>query len=87
MDLAVCLSSLYPQGREEGKEEGRQAGILEGQRTIVLRLLFRTVGELPDELKAQIDRLSLENLAVLNEVFLDFTSLNDLVKWLRNCQG
>jgi predicted transposase/invertase (TIGR01784 family) len=89
------------EGRQEGLEEGRQIGMEEGQqvgrlaerslildrqRTLLLRLLVRTVGELPADLKVQIDLLSLEKLEALNEVFLDFTSLEDLVSWLRNCQ-
>jgi predicted transposase/invertase (TIGR01784 family) len=89
------------EGRQEGLEEGRQIGIEEGQqvgrlaerslildrqRTLLLRLLARIAGELPADLKAQINLLSLEKLEALNEVFLDFTGLEDLVSWLRNCQ-
>ena len=78
------------EGRKEGREEGRLAErsrILDRQRTLLLRLLPRTVGELTDDLKAQIDLLSLEQVEALNEVFLDFTSLGDLVTWLRDYQG
>jgi predicted transposase/invertase (TIGR01784 family) len=81
------------EGRQIGMEEGQQAGrlaerslILDRQRTLLLRLLARIVGELPADLKAQIDLLSLEKLEALNEVFLDFTGLEDLIDWLRNCQ-
>ncbi len=81
------------EGRQEGREEGRQEGrrveqshLLDRQRSLILRLLPRTLGELPDDVKRQIDRLSLEKLETLNEVFLDFTGLDDLVNWLRNAQ-
>jgi predicted transposase/invertase (TIGR01784 family) len=81
------------EGRQVGMEEGQQAGrlaerslILDRQRTLLLRLLARIVGKLPADLKAQINLLSLEKLEALNEVFLDFTGLEDLVSWLRNCQ-
>ena len=55
-----------------------------GQRSLLYRLLPRTVGELPEDLKSQIDRLSLANLEELTEVLLDFTNIDDLVNWLRN---
>jgi Domain of unknown function (DUF4351) len=53
---------------------------------LILRLLTRAVGELPDDIKIQIDRLSLKKLETLNEIFLDFTGLEDLVNWLGNAQ-
>jgi predicted transposase/invertase (TIGR01784 family) len=94
--------SIAETARKEGLEEGWQVGIEEGQqvgrlaerslildrqRTLMLRLLLRTLGELPDDLQAQISRLSLENLEALNEIFLDFTGLDDLVDWLGNRQN
>ena len=79
------------EGRIEGKEEGRVEGrlterslMLDRQRTMLLRLLPRAVGKVPDDLQAAINQLSLENLEALNEIFLDFTSLDDLVNWLSN---
>ena len=71
-------------GRQEGIEEGRQTGIEEGQRSLLHRLLLRTLGELPEDLKSQIDRLSLANLEALTEALLDFTDIDDLVSWLKN---
>jgi predicted transposase/invertase (TIGR01784 family) len=84
------MNNVVDTSREEGREEGRLAErslILARQRTMLLRLLPRTVGELPEDAKTQIARLPLEKLETLNEVFLDFTGLADLVDWLRNCQG
>jgi predicted transposase/invertase (TIGR01784 family) len=80
------MNNVVDTSRAEGRAEGRQEGLLEGQRISLLRLLPRTVGQIPDELKTQIDRLSLENLEALNAVFLDFTGLEDLASWLSNCQ-
>lgn len=42
----------------------------------------KQLGNLPDDLKAQINQLTLPELEALNETFLDFTELNDLVNWL-----
>ncbi len=44
-------------GYERGKEEGRQ----EGEQTLVLKLLKRRVGELPQEVNEEIQTLSLES--------------------------
>ena len=92
-DMNNVVDTARGEGRIEGKEEGRIEGrlverslMLDRQRTMLLRLLPRTVGEVPDDLQATINQLSLENLEALNEIFLDFTGLDDLVNWLSDCQ-
>ena len=65
-------------------DTARQEGQLTGKSNVLLRLLPRTVGELPNEITAQINQLSLEQLDALTEIFLDFNNLNDLVNWLNN---
>lgn len=68
-------------GRQEGKQEGRQ----EGEVSLILRLLAKKfVGEVPNQLKAQIETLSLEQLAALTEVFFNFNSWSDLAAWLES---
>ena len=72
-------------GIEQGIEEGRLAErslILDRQRSLILRLLSRTIGEIPSPLTIQINQLPIEKLEVLNEILLDFSELNDLVNWL-----
>jgi hypothetical protein len=43
---------------------------------------FRAVGELPQQTKARIDALSLEQLENLGVALLDFEALVDLEVWL-----
>ncbi|MBW4676781.1 MAG: Rpn family recombination-promoting nuclease/putative transposase [Desmonostoc geniculatum HA4340-LM1] len=62
----------------EIKEEGR----IEGERSLIFRLLQRRVGELPQDIRESIETLSLEKLENLGEALLDFTSLADLQVWL-----
>jgi predicted transposase/invertase (TIGR01784 family) len=84
------MNNVVNTARQEGREEGRQAErslLLDRQRSLILRLLPRTLGELPDDVKLQIDRLSLEKLETLNEIFLDFTGLDDFRNWLRIAQN
>ena len=85
-DWYAISSSLREEGIEEGLKQGLQERslILDRQRSLLLRLLTRSIGELPDALKNQFNQLSLEKIEALNEIFLDFTELNDLVNWLEN---
>ncbi len=100
-DWYSISTSLKEEAREEGREEGLAEGLAEGleqgrlaersqildrQRSQILRLLPRNVGELPDRLKVQVNQLSLEQLESLNEQLWDFTKLNDLVDWLNTIQ-
>jgi predicted transposase/invertase (TIGR01784 family) len=76
-------------GRQEGIEAGRQEGIelerlrtLERQRSLLLRLLARALGALPDRAQIQISQLPADRLDDLNEIFVEFTTLEDLAQWL-----
>jgi predicted transposase YdaD len=78
------VDTARQEGEKKGREEGREEGRLSERSLMLLRLLPRTVGELSDDLKTQINQLSIEKLDALTELFLDFTDLNDLVNWLQN---
>ncbi|MEL6163174.1 MAG: DUF2887 domain-containing protein, partial [Cyanobacteria bacterium J06628_3] len=54
----------------------------EGELLIILRLLNRKVGELPQQVRSRIETLSLEQLENLGEALLDFNSMGDLQVWL-----
>jgi predicted transposase YdaD len=58
--------------------EGRQEATL----SLVIRLLIRRFGELPEDAGVTIAALPLPALEALSEALLDFTSLNDLERWL-----
>ncbi|NEQ28400.1 MAG: Rpn family recombination-promoting nuclease/putative transposase [Microcoleus sp. SIO2G3] len=72
---------LKQEAREEAREEGREEG-LQRERSLILRLLTRRVGELPEAVVSQVEALSLEQLEELGEALLDFTSLDDAQAWL-----
>jgi predicted transposase/invertase (TIGR01784 family) len=83
------MNNVVDTARQEGEKEGIQKGIdlersrlLERQRSLLLRLLSRTLGAIPDRSQTQISQLSPERLEVLNEEFVDFDNLDDLVRWL-----
>jgi len=72
----------YESGLKEGVQQGVRQGLQEGQRSFLIRLLKRRVGELPETLQTQIEDLSLEAIVQLGEDLLDFTQLADLEHWL-----
>ncbi|MEH1834818.1 MAG: Rpn family recombination-promoting nuclease/putative transposase [Nostoc sp.] len=78
------LNLEEPRAILEAKEEGREEGKVEGERKVVLRLLNRRVGNIPDALLSQIQGLSVEQLEALGDALLDFSTLADLEGWLQS---
>jgi predicted transposase YdaD len=72
----------YERGIAEGKQEGKQ----EGEQNLVVRLLQKRVGNLPEEIRKKIQTLSLNQLESLGEALLDFTAIEDLFNWLESHQ-
>lgn len=92
-DMNNVVDTARQEGREEGREEGRKEGVqagielersrvLDRQRSLLLRLLSRSLGKLPDTVKHQIEQLSADRLETLNEAFVEFSHLDDLTRWL-----
>jgi predicted transposase/invertase (TIGR01784 family) len=69
---------------QEWKEEFFQEGKLEGEQSLIFRLLSRRIGNIPQDLQLQIQSLSLSQLESLGEALLDFSQTDDLVEWLRS---
>ncbi|MDB9329304.1 DUF4351 domain-containing protein, partial [Nodularia spumigena CS-591/04] len=74
------ISTMLGLNLEEPRaiREARQ----EGEKNIVLRLLNRRLGNIPDALLSQIQGLSMEQLEALADALLDFSSVDDLSGWL-----
>jgi len=66
---------------QEIKEQAEQR-----ERSLILRLLTRRVGELPQEVRSSVENLSLEKLENLSEALLDFGSIADLQLWLEEVE-
>ncbi len=77
------VTSWMREGMEQGMERGMERGA-ERERALVLRQLTRRVGEIPTSFRSPLDLLSLEQLEVLGEALLDFTTIADLEAWLQN---
>ncbi len=79
------MNNVVDTARQEGRQEGielERSRVIERQRSLLLRLLPRTLGQLPDVVQLQINQSSADRLAALSEVFIDFANLEDLIRWL-----
>lgn len=92
--LGITLEEtrFYREAKEEGLEQGIEQGIVQGivqgreqeGRVLILRLLNRRVGTLPEYITTRIADLSIEQIETLAEELLDFQSIKDLEVWLEN---
>jgi len=69
------------EGRQLGEQRGEQLGKMREQ-TLILRLLKRRLGNVSNDLEAQIGSLPIDRLEELGEALLDFTQMSDLIGWL-----
>ncbi|MFN6185345.1 MAG: DUF4351 domain-containing protein, partial [Microcystis sp.] len=88
-EFIMRLAPLYQQDREqavqEGVQQGRQQGLEQGriqEANLVIRLLQRRFGEIPQNLEEIIRKLPVERLEDLGLALLDFDTLTDLDNWL-----
>jgi len=59
---------------------------MERERSLILRLLTRRIGELPERIQMPIAQLTLTQLEALGEALLEFTTMADLITWLLTCR-
>ncbi len=80
--VAKGIAQGITQGIAQDTVIGLVQGTVIGQRSLILRLLHRQVGTLPDALQSQVAQLSVTQLEALGEALLDFSALADLEQWL-----
>lgn len=74
--------SIVDTSREEGRQEGLEEGLLLGQRSLLLRLLTRQLGDIPQATQEQLAQLSAEELDALSDAMLNFETPQDLTHWI-----
>jgi predicted transposase YdaD len=87
-DMVVLRESpwyqeILQEGERRGKQEGIQEGIQEGERSLVLKQLTRKLGDMPLDVRSQVESLSVPQLEALGEALLDFLTIADLMGWLQ----
>ncbi|AFZ51886.1 DUF4351 domain-containing protein [Dactylococcopsis salina] len=83
MPLPQAFLEWEQQVEERGKKEGKKA---EAQ-SLVWRLISRRFGDIPSSIQTQIEELDIEETEALAEALLDFTSIDDLQRWLQQNEG
>jgi len=81
LGITLQETRVYREIKEEGIQEGEGRG-KQTEKSLILRLLNRRVGELPQDVRQQVEALPLEQLENLGEALLDFSSMADLQAWL-----
>ncbi|MGK7888518.1 MAG: Rpn family recombination-promoting nuclease/putative transposase [Leptolyngbyaceae cyanobacterium] len=79
--MRTAIQEAEVKAREQGAE-GERSRFLSQQRSLILRLLTRQLGQLPDDLSTQVQPLSLDDLESLADALLDFNHIADLQQWL-----
>jgi predicted transposase/invertase (TIGR01784 family) len=75
------MNNVVNTARGEGIELER-ARSLERQRSLTLRFLGRSLGEIPADVQVRISQLPLEKLERLQDALMNFTDLEDALAWL-----
>ena len=78
LGITLKETRVYREIKEEGRVEGRE----EEAANLVIRLLTKRFGEIPQSILEHISSLSLPVLEDLSEALLDFSSMADLQAWL-----
>ena len=73
---------VYKDALEGGKQEGREEGKQEGQRVLMMKLLGQRLGNLPEAVASQIGSLQSEQLEMLGDRLLTFSTLQELISYL-----
>jgi predicted transposase/invertase (TIGR01784 family) len=92
-DMNNVVDTARGEGLKEGLKEGIKQGIKQGielerakilssQRSLILRILTLSLGDLPSSIQTQINQLSLIQIEQLNKFSLDLNTLDDLTTWL-----
>ncbi len=84
LGLNLEETRVYRDAEAVGERKGLVKGREQEARSLILRLLKRRFGELPDEPQTQIQALSVEQLEALADALLDFSTLADLEEWLQD---
>jgi hypothetical protein len=69
---------LRAEGRAEGCAQGRAEGRIEHASEVLLRLLTRKFGPVPDAARGRVDGASLEQLDLWSERVLDAATMNEV---------
>jgi len=65
-------------GEQRGEQRGKILGAILGKQQLIIRLLNRRIGKIEPSLVEQVQTLTIEQLDLLGETLLDFSTVADL---------
>lgn len=84
MMQSVIYREILAEGEQIGEQRGQQRGEQQGRLAIIERLLKHRLGLIPKRAQAKLVALTSPELDQLGEALLDFNSVEDLTRWLKN---
>ncbi|NEQ41972.1 MAG: DUF4351 domain-containing protein [Okeania sp. SIO3I5] len=90
MKESVIYQDILQTGFERGFQIGFERGLQQVQAKIakiIICFITRSLGNIPEEIKAKIRSLSISELEELADAQFDFTSLDDVMNWLSQFQN
>jgi predicted transposase YdaD len=85
-DIMELTNYWERKGIKQGRREGRKQGRQEGAVSLVKRLLQRRLTSIDSNVLEQVEILTPEQIELLSEALLDFTTVADLKRWLSACK-
>ncbi|WP_051017332.1 DUF4351 domain-containing protein [Dactylococcopsis salina] len=82
-EVTMPLPQAFLEWEQQVEERGKKA---EAQ-SLVWRLISRRFGDIPSSVQTQIEELEIEETEALAEALLDFTSIDNLQRWLQQNEG
>jgi dsDNA-specific endonuclease/ATPase MutS2 len=65
-------------------DSAERNALAKGQRSLLLRQLSRKLGEVPEDLRDQVNQLSTDSLEMLGDEIFDLEDMEGLKRWLVN---
>jgi len=81
-DIELKQTRFYRDVFSEGEQEGLEKGLEKGELAIVLRVLQRRLGPLPETLRERLGQLERTRIEALSDIMLDLPSVVELSAWL-----
>jgi hypothetical protein len=81
------VTSWERRAEKRGRAEGKKLGAKESLLDTVFRLLKLKIGKLDNDIKLQLEKLSVARLKKLTEDLLNFSQPDDLDRWLKRKTG
>jgi predicted transposase/invertase (TIGR01784 family) len=88
-DMNNVVNTAMGTGIEKGIKKGIEKGIelertrsIDRQRSLTLRFLERSLGDLPVDVQVRINQLPLESLERLQDALMNFNDVEDAIAWL-----